>query len=49
MPKTDRPATVAAVEAERRDLADLLADLAPDEWAVPSLCGAGPCARSSRT
>lgn len=39
MPKTDRPATVAAVEAERRDLADLLADLAPDEWAVPSLCG----------
>ncbi|WP_218602925.1 maleylpyruvate isomerase family mycothiol-dependent enzyme [Pseudonocardia abyssalis] len=39
MPKTGRAATVAAVEAGCLDLADLLDDLAADEWAVRSLCG----------
>lgn len=34
----DVDAVWAAVDHERRDLADLLDDLAPEEWAQPSLC-----------
>lgn len=34
----DRQAIVRAVEAERRDLADLLDRLAPADWDVDSLC-----------
>jgi uncharacterized protein (TIGR03083 family) len=34
----ERAEIVAAVEAERLRLADVLDDLAPEEWLVPSLC-----------
>jgi hypothetical protein len=34
----DRDAILRAVEAERRDLADLLDRLAPADWDTESLC-----------
>ncbi|MFB9744072.1 maleylpyruvate isomerase N-terminal domain-containing protein [Pseudonocardia sulfidoxydans] len=44
-----RDALWDAIRTERGVLADDLADLAPEDWARPSLCGAWTVKRSSRT